>query len=128
MLSRNDILQQRCLVVDSEVKVKHPFPHLGQEDHMSLSASILLGDLHFEGNISFAKCTEQWTNSFPDLKVDRTVFNLNDHIVVELSVKWLEVVVRGLCPVDGQVLIVERIAVNKSSVKEHSIVWFQSSG
>lgn len=89
---------------------------------MSLSTGVLLRDFHFKCDICATKRSKQRTYAFSDLEVDRTVFNLNDHIVVKVAVKRLEIIISGFSSIDGQVLVIEGIAVNETSVEQNSIV------
>ena len=66
---------------------------------------IFLSDLHLRHHCSVFKLSEQRAERFTRLEVDRTVLDLDDHIVLELAVERYEFKaglhgsVRGLCVV-----------------------------
>ena len=74
------------------------------------------------------KCSEQRRYWLTHLKVDGTILDLHQHVVVKLSVQRLEVVVRCTGPVIFRIAPVHVVVVDKSAIQKQSAMGLQRAG
>src|SRR5688572_15126242 len=67
---------------------------------------VLLCDLKFHHERCPGHCTEQWMKRFPRLKVDRTIFHLDENIFSERPIKRFEFCVCLLGAIIRNVIII----------------------
>ena len=91
---------------------------------MTLLPGILLGNLQFDGFVGVGKPSEQRTDRFAHLKIDWPVFDLHDHVVVELSIEGMKVVIACPGAISFHIPPIQMIVVNESSVKNHATMTF----
>src|SRR5580693_5095612 len=89
---------------------------------MPLLAGVLLGDLQLDGFVGFLEPGEQRRRRFACLEVDRSVFDLNDDVVVELSVERMKMVVSGVRPIILWPTPVEMMVVDKCAIEDDAVV------
>src|SRR5580658_502822 len=92
---------------------------------MALLAGIFLDDLQLDGLICFPEAAEKRRRGFAYLKIDGTIFDLNDDVVVELAVERMKNIVRGAGAIVFQVGPIEMIVVNEGAIEKHAPVWFE---
>ena len=102
--------------------VQHFFPHGNHIADVDLMPGIFLRNLHFQHHIGLFQPTEQGRNRFAYLKIHGSVFDLEDHIVIKLSVQRHEVVIGGLGPVGLVITPVLLAVVNKTAPNQDSFV------
>jgi hypothetical protein len=105
-----DITDPGLLSVDAHVEVEDGLPQGWEIDDVALVAEIFLGDLQLDGHVCVSERREERGRGFADLKVDGTVLDLHDDVVVELAVEFLEELDSGVgsvavpvCPVGKMV-------------------------
>ncbi|MNL16937.1 hypothetical protein D3C87_1380020 [compost metagenome] len=83
---------------------------------MVRKTQIFLSDLKFDHLITFPKCTKEWIKGFTRLKIDRSIFDLNDHIISECTIEGYKFLI-GLF---GSIF--RRRIINKGSPHNHTMV------
>ena len=63
------------------------------------------------------KCAEEWRERLAWLEIDRSILDLNDHIIVKLSIKRLELLICLLCAVRVVGCIDKRTPHDNASVR-----------
>ena len=81
------------------VGVKAFLPHRMQVDHMVAVSQILLCDLHLGHHIGVLHLSKERAERFTGLEINRTVLDLDYHVVTELSVQGFELLDCLLCAV-----------------------------
>ncbi len=77
------------------VEIQRLFPH-GREEHGVVGLSeVFLGDLQFDRLVGLLQRAKQGRSGFAHLEIDGAVFDLHDHVVIELAVEVVEIVVGG---------------------------------
>ncbi len=115
-------------VLRAEVSIQRDLPHRNQKDHVALLAGVLLGDLQFNGLVGVPKRGEEWRDRLANLKVDRAVLDLDDHVGFELTVEGMEVVIAGPGAVGFEIVPVQMIVVNESAIQNDAAVRFECAG
>ena len=90
-------------------------------------AEVLLRDLQFDRLIGFLQRAEQGRGRFAHLKIDGAVFDLHDHVVVELAVERLEVVVGGAAAVVLRIGPIGVMVVDEAAIEEQAAVRLQGA-
>src|ERR1035437_4688292 len=112
----------------AHVGIERLLPHGNEIDEVALLACVLLCDLQLDRLVGVRECGEEWAYRFAHLKVDRSVLDLHDDVVVELAVERVEVVVACAGPVGLHVVPVEMMVVDEATVEDHATMWMQSAG
>jgi len=58
-------------------------------------AEIFLRDLELNRFACLVQGSKQWRSGLTNLEIDRSVLNLNDDVIVELAIEFVEVIVGG---------------------------------
>ena len=91
-------------------------------------AGIFLRDLQLNRLARMPQGCKQRRYRLAHLKINRPMLDLNDHILLKLTVKIAEVVVTRACPVRLRVFPVKMIVVNKTAIEHDSAVLFKRPG
>src|SRR5207245_5579388 len=94
---------------------------------MPLLSGVLLRDLQLDDLARSRHCPEERRGGLAHLKINRTVFDLDDDSVFKLSVERTEVVVRGPGAVGFWIAPIQVMVVNESAVEENSVMRTQST-
>ncbi|MPM92710.1 hypothetical protein SDC9_139845 [bioreactor metagenome] len=97
-------------------------PHGGQINQMIREAQIFLGNLKLGHNRCLFHGAEQRTKRFARLKINRSVFHLNNHVIMKLPVEWHKLLICLL----GTILISG--IIHKSPPHNNTLMRFQSLG
>ena len=81
---------------------------------MPLLPGVFLRDLQLDGFVRTLQSGKERRNRFAHLKVDWTILDLNDDVVVEGAVQWMEIVVGGFRPIVFQIVPVQMVVVNET--------------
>ena len=77
----------------AHIEIKDFLPHGNEETSMPLLTGVFLCDLQFDCCICFLQSAEQGRDWLPDLKVNRSVFNLHNDVVIKLAIQRMKDVV-----------------------------------
>ena len=103
------------------ISVKTFFPERMEIDHMLRVAEIFLGNLHFKHQVGLRSLAEQRADGLAGLEVDRTVLNLDKHVVAELAVEGNELIAGLHCAVFCLGVIDESPPEHHSTVRSESV-------
>src|SRR5437763_16474187 len=106
-------------IIHTQIEIQHFFPHRNQETQVPLLTCIFLGDLQFYSFVCVLESAEKGRNRLPGLKVDWSMFDLNDDIVFEFSIQRMKVVISRLGSIILRIAPVEMMVVNKRTVKKN---------
>ena len=105
--SCRDVADSRSLSFLICVRIKTFLPHRVEIYEMVRMTEIFLSNLHFSHHCSVFQLSEERAERFARLEVDRSVLDLDDHIVIELSVERYEFKTCLHCPVRSLRIIYE---------------------
>src|SRR5580698_10920589 len=86
---------------------------------------IFLRNLQLDRLIRFRHRAEERRRGLAYLKIDRPIFDLENHVRIELAVERLENVVRGARAISLHVVPVEMMVIYKPAIKEDAAVRLQ---
>ena len=89
---------------------------------------ILLRHLNLQHLIGFFQSPKQRRNCLPDLEVHRAVFNLQNHILVIVSIHLNEIVISGTRPVRLIIPPVLRAVINKAPPDDDGAIFLHNIG
>ena len=110
------------------IEIQSLLPHRDQETQVAFLACVFLHDLQFDGFVGFLESGEKGGNRLAHLEIDGAIFNLDDHVVVELAVERMKNIVGGAGAIVFQVGPIKVMVVNKRTVEEHAAVRFERAG
>src|SRR4029077_20227686 len=84
------IFYRSSFTIHVQVKVEDLFPHCRKKDQVPLLPGVLLRDLQLDAFVSLLQPAKKRRHRFACLKIDGTVLDLDDDVVVKLSVKRME--------------------------------------
>ena len=89
---------------------------------------ILLRDLQLDRLARLVECSEQRRSRLAHLKIDGTVLDLDDDVVVELAVKSVEIVVRRASAIVLRIAPIHVVVVNKAAIENQAAVRLERAG
>src|SRR5712692_637764 len=92
---------------------------------MPLLPSVFLRDLQLHRHVRTLQPAKERRTRFADLKVNRTMFNLNNNVVVELPIERMEDIVCSSGAVTLRILPVEVMVVYKRPIENDAAVRFE---
>src|SRR2546429_184921 len=95
---------------------------------MPLLSGVFLSDLQLHCHIGALQPGKEGRNRFADLKVNGSMFDLNDDVVVELAIEGMENIVRSFRAVILRILPVEVMVVYKRPIENEATVGFERAG
>src|SRR6476646_801235 len=95
---------------------------------MSRLSEILLSDLQFDALARMVESSEQRRRRLTDLKINGTVFDLDDDVVIEITVKSVEIVVCGASTIVFWISPIHVVVVNKPAIENHATVRLEGTG
>src|SRR5262249_52639493 len=104
-------------VFHAHIEIQDLFPHGREKTKMALLACVLLCDLQLDRLIRAAQAAKQWRCRLAYLEVDGPILDLNDDVVVKLSIERMEIVIRCLGAVILRLLPVKMVVVNKCAIE-----------
>src|SRR6267142_2586548 len=92
---------------------------------MPLLSGVFLSNLQLHRHIRLLQPAKERRNRFADLKVNWSMFDLNNYVVVELAIERMEYIVCSFRAVALRILPVEVMVVYKRAIKNDSTVGFE---
>src|SRR5947208_7611329 len=92
---------------------------------MPLLARVFLRDLQLDCFAGLLHCAKQWGRWLPHLKINGSILDLQNDVVLELSIQRMKVVVCGFRTVRLGITPVEMMVVNKRPVHHHAVMRLQ---
>ena len=89
---------------------------------MALLPGVFLRDLQFQDLVRVPQCADQRRHGFTYLKINRTVLDLHDRVVVKTTVQRGEVVVGGPGAIGFQIVPVQMVVIDKSPINQDAPV------
>src|SRR4029077_6257745 len=89
---------------------------------MFLLPCVFLGDLQFDSFVGAAQSGKQRRHRLPHLKINWPILDLNDGVVVELSIERMKIIVRGLRAIVLRTTPTKIMVVNKCPIKNYAAV------
>src|SRR5690242_10733786 len=123
----DNLLSKGDFVIRVQIEVQNFLPHRRDKYEVALLAQVFLRDLELDGFVGFFESTEQRGDGFAHLKIDRPMLDLNDDVVFELSVKWMEIIVGCLCAISLQVAPIQVMVVDKCAIEDDPMMRLESS-
>src|SRR6267154_218260 len=124
----DDFTEWRALAAGVQIEIEDFFPHRNKKTEMALLAGVFLGYLQFDGFVGFLESAEEGRDWFASLKVDRSMFDLDDYVVFELAVEGMKDVVGGSRAIIFWVAPIEMMVIDEGSIKKNSAVAGQGAG
>ena len=109
------------LPINAEVEVKNRLPQWRQIHKVTLLAQIFLGDLKLYDYLSPSQVSEQGRWRFPDLEINRTVLDLDQHVVLKHIIKSVKKLNSSIGAVILPVRFVEVMVIDKGTVHDNSV-------
>ncbi len=106
-LAGDDVLHRRRIFAGAHIEIENRFPERRKKTQMPLLARVFLRDLQLDSFICFFEAAEERRRRPAHLEIDRSIFDLDDHVVVELSVERMKDVVRGARAIIFQIAPIE---------------------
>src|SRR6266853_4908578 len=123
-----DYIPDWCAVAAGvHVEIENFLPHRNKKTEMALLAGIFLGYLQFDGFVGFLESAEEGRDWFASLKVDRSMFDLNDYVMFELAVEGMKDVVGRSRAIIFWVAPIEMMVIDEGSIKKNSAVTGQGA-
>src|SRR5215472_14028316 len=94
---------------------------------MLLLAGVFLCDLEFDRFVAAAQSGKQRRRRFAHLKINRSVLDLDDGVVIELAIKRMKIVVGGLGAVVFQIAPVEMVVIDEGAIENDASMRLQSA-
>src|SRR5579863_3200639 len=114
----NYLSHGRRPAINAHIKIKDLLPHGNEEASMPLLTGVFLRDLQFDCGIRFLQPAEQRRDGLPDLKVNRSVFNLHNDIVIKLAIQRMKNVIRCFRAIVLQVGPIQMVVIDKCTVED----------
>src|SRR3954447_15758344 len=89
---------------------------------MPLLSGVFLGNLQFDPLIRLLQAAEKWRDRFASLEINGAILDLDDNVVVKLSVKGMKDVVRCASAITLRVTPIQMMVVNESPIEKQSAV------
>src|SRR5215472_16424385 len=115
--SSDDLLYGSVLIRHAEIEIQNLLPHRRQTTEMALLSRVLLRDLQLDCFIGLRETTEEWRHRLANLKINRTVLDLDDYVVIELAVERMEDVVSSSGTIVLQVAPIQVVVVHERAVE-----------
>ena len=92
---------------------------------MPLLPRVLLRDLQFDALVRLLQSAKKWRHRFAGLKINGTILDLDDDVVVEFSVQRMEDVISGPGAIVLQISPIQMMVINKCAIEKHASMWPQ---
>src|ERR1700686_3731877 len=89
---------------------------------MALLPGVFLSDLQFHRHVRLLQTTEERRNRLADLKINWPMLDLNNDVVIEFAIEWMENIVGRPGAVSLGILPVEVMVVHKRSIENDAAV------
>src|SRR5580692_8449809 len=126
--TRHNVLHRGRVLAGMHIEIENFFPHGYKKTQMPLLARVFLRDLQLDGRICFLEAAEERRHRLPHLEVNRSMFDLDDHVVVELAVERMEVVVRRACTIVFRISPIEMVVVDKRTIEDDAVMRRKGAG
>src|SRR5262249_42967195 len=123
----NDALNRRAAIANPHVEIESLFPHWNEKYRVTRLTEVLLRNLQFDRFARFVQRAEQRRGRLANLKIDRTIFDLNDDVVIEAAIEIVEIIVGGAGAIVFGILPIHVMVVHKTAIKDHAAMRLQRS-
>ena len=89
---------------------------------MPLLPGVFLRDLQFNALVRFLQPAKKWRDRFAGLEINGPIFDLDDDVVVELSVERMKNVVRCASAIIFRIAPIQVMVVNERPIEKNSAV------
>src|SRR5215472_578664 len=115
-------------VFHAHIEIQDFFPHRREKTKMALLPCVLLCDLQLDRLIRAAQAAKQGRCRLAYLEVDGPILDLNDDVVVKLSIERMEIVIGGLGAVIFLLPPVKMVVVNKGAIENDAAMRLERPG
>src|SRR6267154_3746772 len=117
----------RAIAAGVQIEIEDFLPHRNKKTEMALLAGVFLGYLQFDGFVCFLETAEERRNGFAGLEVDGSMFDLDDHVGLELAVERMKDVICGSGAIIFWVVPIEMMVIDKGAIKKETVVRCQGT-
>src|SRR5689334_12653626 len=125
--TRNQIFDGSPVAVYAQVEVQNFSPHGGKKNQVPLLSGVFLSDLQFDSLISLCQSAKERGHRFASLEIDGTILDLDDDVVVELSIQRVKNIVGCPSAVILGIAPIKMMVVNERTIKKNPSMRFQRS-
>ena len=119
-LARNQIFDRSVAAVHAHVEIQNLLPHGRKKTQMPLLPGVFLRDLQFDALVRFLQPAKKRRDRFAGLEIDRSILDLDDDVVIKLSVERMKDVVSCARPIIFRIAPIQMMVVNKRPIEEQS--------
>src|SRR5450755_1111330 len=111
--SRHEIFHWSAGSFGLHIEIEYLLPQRREKTEVPLLAQIFLRNLQFDGLVRLLQSREQWRSRLPHLKINRSILDLNDDVVVELPIQRMKNIVRRSGSIVLRIAPVQMVVLNE---------------